>query len=115
MTDIRIKRGTALQLTMVFANADGSAFDLTQVALSGDVRDSRDNLVGELTFTLGAPGVATVTVADTSTWPLGLLRADVAIVSAGWQTLSETIPIYVDRPVTWALPDPAAPNPVLGT
>lgn len=115
MTDVRVKRGMSLQLTLSFANADGSPYDLTQAALSGMVRDSRDELVATLAFALGAAGVATATAADTSAWPLGLLRADVMISVGGLAVISQTIPIYVDRPVTWTVPPQPPPDPVFAT
>ncbi len=114
MPDIRIKRGQPLIFTDVCANADGSAFDLTQVQLSGMIRDSRDNLLGVLSFTLGVPGTYTAICAVTAGWPEGMHKLDIAFsaLASGYVVYSETMPVYVERAVTILSPDPAAPNPV---
>jgi hypothetical protein len=115
MTDIVIKRGSALVLTCVFANADGSAFDLTTISVSGEVRDPRDALVAMLEVLPGeTAGVATITVADTSGWPEGLLKADLMMVSAGLPTASKTFSIRVLGAVSYTLPAQPAYDPVTG-
>lgn len=114
MTDIRIKRGASLALTVAFANADGTAFDLAGVTLSGSVCDPRGNLVAPLTLTAApATGVATIAVASTATWPEGLLEADIVVVAAQGTAISQSFGIRVERPVSQLAPDPAAYNPVL--
>ncbi|WP_297492479.1 hypothetical protein [Acidocella sp.] len=114
MTDIRIKRGQALIFTDVCANADGSAFDLTQVTLAGMVRDSRDNLLGVLTFTMGVPGTYQAVCLNTILWPEGMHKVDIAFASlaSGNVVYSETMPVYVERAVSITMPDAPAPDPV---
>ncbi|GEM_PF-3286742 len=114
MTDIRIKRGQPLIFTDVCRNADGTAFDLTQVTLAGMVRDSRDNLLGALTFTNGATGTYTASCLDTTLWPEGMHKMDIAFASVtnGNVVYSETMPVYVERAVTILLPEAPAPDPV---
>lgn len=116
MADIRIKRGASLNLTFAFGNADGTAFDLAGVTLAMSVADPRGNRVASLVPVAGAtPGVATVSVASTATWPQGLLEADLLIVSAaGSQAISQSFGIRVERPVTQLAPEPASYNPVIG-
>lgn len=116
MADIKIKRGSTLNLTFAFGNADGTAFSLAGVTLAMTVADPRGNLVAALQPVASAtPGVATVAVASTAAWPEGLLEADLLIVSAGGdQAISQSFGIRVQRPVTQLAPDPAAYDPVLG-
>ena len=116
MPDIRIKRGQPLIFTDVCSNADGTAFDLTQVTLSGMVRDSRDNLLGTLSFTMGVPGTYTAQCLSTIQWPEGMQKVDIAFTSnvSGLVVFSETMAIYVDRAVTYAMPEQPAPDPVTG-
>lgn len=114
MADIRIKRGTSLSLMLAFANADGSAFDVSTVTLSGTVRDSRETLVAVLTpVPTGVPGQASILVSNTTSWPEGLLRADFFVVAANTQAISQSFGIKVERGVTQLSPEPPAYNPVL--
>ena len=115
MTQISIKRGQALQLTLAFANADGTAFDLTSVVIWGEVRDPRGVLVWQLTLEpTGTPGMATITVADTSKSPVGLLAADLLIWNAGLPTPTESFGILVRQAVTYTRPAGALYDPVTG-
>jgi hypothetical protein len=113
MTDIKIKRGSSLSLTLAVANADGSAFDLSTVSVAGSVRDPRGNFVAALSVTLGSSlGVATVSVANTTNWPLGNLTADLLFVAAGQQVISQSFAIRVERGATWLSADPGSYNPI---
>ncbi len=101
MSEVCIKQGDSLLLTMAFFNDDGSSVDLTSVTLSAQVRDASDNQVAVLTLTKTAIlNIATVSYPDTSLWPTGLLRADIRAASAGLNELSETFGIRVNRTVT---------------
>lgn len=102
MPEIRIKQGEALLLQFTFVHEDGvTPVDLTNVALSSQVRDATGDLVATLAVTKTLQtGVATVTQADTSLWPLGMLRSDVKAISAGLSVLSDTFSIRVERAVT---------------
>ncbi|MHB1305287.1 MAG: hypothetical protein ACYCZB_17790 [Acidiphilium sp.] len=112
--DIRIKRGATLSLTATFANADGTAFDLTKVTLSGSVADARGNLIAPLAVVAGAtPGMATIAVGSTAAWPEGLLEADIVVTAPAGVAISQSFGIRVERPVTQLAPDPAPYNPVL--
>lgn len=116
MAAIRIKRGQPLIFTDVCTNADGTAFDLTQVTLSGMVRDSRDNLLGVLAFETGSAGTYTASCLSTIGWPEGMHKVDIAFTcnASGLLVLSETAPVYVDRAVTYTQPEQAPPDPVTG-
>jgi hypothetical protein len=101
MSEIAIKRGDTLLLTFTFFNDDGTAVDLTNVALSGQIRDPQDNLVATLPIVLTSIlNIATVQLASTPQWPLGLLRSDIRAISAGLVDMSETFGIRVNRAVT---------------
>lgn len=99
---------------MAVRNADGTAFDLTQVTLAGVVRDSRDNLLGVLAFTPGAPGTYQASCLNTVLWPEGMHKVDIAFTSiaSGCTVYSETTAVYVERAVSITMPDMPAPNPV---
>ena len=101
MNEIRIKRGAALIMQMAFTDDFSVPIDLTNVTLAAQVRDSSDNLVAVLPITITAQtGIATVQVADTTLWPVGLLRTDILLTTAGLPVLSESIPIRVNRQIT---------------
>ena len=102
MGELRIKQGEALLFQMTFLHEDNSAVDLTSVTLAAQVRDPVGNLVATLPIVVTGTtrGVATVTLADTTQWPLGLLRADVRATAGGLPVLSDTFGIRVNRAVT---------------
>ena len=99
--EIRIKRGASLLLQLTFENDDGSIGDLSRLVLSSQVRGPEGNLVATLPIVVtSTEGVATVTVPNTSQWPVGTLRADIMGVTGGLIALSETFGIRVERAVT---------------
>lgn len=101
MNQVCIKRGAALILQMVFTDDFGVPIDLSSVTLEAQVRDASDNLVVALPVTVTAQtGIATVQVADTTLWPLGLLRSDIKLTTGGLPVLSETFSIRVSRQVS---------------
>ena len=101
MARIEIKQGASLSLQFSVFNDDGSAADLTAVALTAHVRSPVDDLVSSLPIVrTSIVGVATVFVPDTRLWPVGLLRADLRAVVAGSTIYSETFGIQVQRAVT---------------
>lgn len=103
MPEIRIKQGEALLLQLTFLHEDGvTPVDLTAVTLASQVRDPVGNLVATLPIIVSATtqGLATVTVADTSQWPPGMLRGDIKATAGGLPVLSDTYPIRVNRAVT---------------
>ncbi len=114
MRNLEIKRGSVFQVTLSFADGNNAPFDISQVTVSGEVRDPRGVLVAQLTLqpVSGTPGVGTVTVADTSAWPLGLLKADLLISDGVLPTISETFGINVVPSVTYSAPAQAPYNPV---
>ncbi len=114
MRNFDVKRGAALQLIVTAANADGSAFDLSTVTVMGEVRDARGVLVEQLAWvaTAGTPGTGTITVPDTTAWPLGLLMADLWISDGVLPAITRTFGINVVPSVTYSVPAQAPYNPV---
>ena len=72
MRNFEVKRGAALVLTLSATQADGTASDLTALTVRGMVRDGRNNLVDQLALVPSAStlGTGTITVPDTTSWPL---------------------------------------------
>ncbi len=113
MRNLVIKRGSAFQLTITAANADGTTFDMNSVSWAGEIRDARGVLIATLTVVPSATaGVGTVTVADTTAWPEGLLRGALLISDNGLPTETQTFGIDVRPAVVFSQPAPAAFNPV---
>ena len=101
MTDIRIKRGAALRLQMQFQDDANQPIDLTNITLASHVRTGAGDLIAALPVVRSyLPGIATVEVADTSTWPRGRHRADIRATIDGLAVMSDTFPVVVAGPVT---------------
>ncbi len=101
MSTVAIKRGAALRLQLTFQNDDGTPVDLTNVGLYAKVRTAADDLVTTLPIVRASVvGVALVTVLDTTTWPIGLLRSDILAVVDGVPVVSDTFGISVQRSIT---------------
>ena len=103
-----------LALNIVFTNADGTAFDLSTVVLSGTVRDAGGALVTSLpVVSASIAGAASVMVPSTTAWPVGLLRGDIVVAAAdGTAAISEAFGIRVEAPVTELSPPGASYDPV---
>ncbi len=114
MRNFEVKRGAALQITVTMANADGTAFDLSAVTVTGHVRDARNVLVAELSLepVSGTPGAGSITVQDTTSWPIGLLKADLYITDQQLPAITRTFGINVVPSVTYTDPAEAPYNPV---
>lgn len=102
MDQIRIKKGSSLDLTLTFTEADGSPTSLSGKTFEAQVRDVNWALVDDLVLTAGAEANELVaSVQDTSAWPLGALRCDIAIIDGdGQRSISGTFIIHVDRAIT---------------
>jgi hypothetical protein len=101
MSEIRIKRGASLNLLLRFTRTGGGAADVTHIVLTSQVRDAQDNLVATLPLLkLPEIGLVTITVPDTTQWPIGRLRCDLTAALGGQIVYSETFAIQVARSVT---------------
>lgn len=101
MSEIRIKRGASLNLSLCFKRGDGQVADVTHMVLASQVRDPQGDLVATLPlFKQPEAGLVTITVPDTTQWPIGRLRCDLSAASGGQFIYSETFAIHVMREVT---------------
>ena len=101
LPDVAIKAGDTLQLTMQFLDLNGAPVDLTGATITGQVRDPANLLVATPALSVTPiAGTVGILVADTSAWPLGLLRCDLKIVMAGVVSHSDTFGITVKGAVT---------------
>lgn len=101
MSQICIKRGASLNLLLQFNRTDGLAADVTHMVLTSQVRDAQSCLVATLPLVKQPDiGMVTLTVADTTQWPIGRLRCDLTAASGGQVIYSETFAIQVARSVT---------------
>lgn len=99
--ELEIKQGDALVLALQFLNDDGTPADLSAIALTSQVRDGQNNLIAQLPITLAAtPGLAGITQASTTAWPLGVLRCDIKAVLGGLPVHSQTFALRVKPAVT---------------
>jgi hypothetical protein len=100
MTDLTIKKGASLQLLIAVANDDNSAFDLTGVTVSSQVKTAAGKPIATLTVTpTGTPGQLSVLQA-TDTWPTGPAVMDLKFVSGDVVLKSETQSLLITDPVT---------------
>jgi hypothetical protein len=101
MSEIRIKRGASLNLALAFRRGDGLAADVTHMVLTSQVRDPQGRLVATLPLVKQPEiGEVTVTVLDTTQWPIGRLRCDLTAAAGGQVLYSETFAVQVAREVT---------------
>lgn len=104
--DIRLRQGDTLLLQLAILQGEddpspGSPIDLTNAALASQVRDVMSNLIATLTVVKTMQqGVATITQSDTSLWPIGTLRCDIKVTTAGVVQHTETFGIRVEKAVT---------------
>lgn len=112
--NLEVKRGAAFALTLVATQADGTASDLTALSVRGIVRDGRDVLVDNLVLVPSATvlGTGTITVPDTTGWPLGLLKSDLWVSDGVLPAITRTFGINVVPSVTYTDPADPAYNPV---
>lgn len=101
LPEIRIKRGAALRLQMQFQDDVNQPVDLTNITLTSHVRTAAGDLIAALPVVRAyLPGIATVEVADTTTWSRGRHRADIRATIDGLPVLSDTFAVIVAAPVT---------------
>lgn len=100
MTDLVVKRGASLQLSLQFNNDDGTPMPLAGLTLSAQVRTIYGELIDTLTLTqTGTPGQISVLQA-TDDWPTGRHACDVKIGEPDATLKSDTMYILVSEAVT---------------
>lgn len=97
---LRFARGDAIALTWHFTDDSDADIDVSGAAITGAVRtaNGRDVLgVFDVTMTnLNAWAIAKIP--DTTAWPLGQHIADIRVAFDGRTVISDTFPIFIDRP-----------------
>lgn len=97
---LSIKAGATLQLILQINNDDGSAFPLTNVTPSSQVRDGAGRLIGTITFTTTATVGQLLVAQATDGWPPGLLWWDIKLTQGNIVLKSDTIAITVVPAIT---------------
>jgi hypothetical protein len=94
---LRIKQGATLQLTLSFTDASGAPLDLGAATLAAKLRTATGLVVEQLNITAtDVPGHAIILSNNTGTYPVGILRCDIAVSGSGITTISETLMLYVE-------------------
>ena len=108
MTVLSLTRGAALQLDILLQDDNGAPVALAGLTLAAQLRDAQNALVANLPIVAGtSPGLARVEVLATNTWPLGVLRCDFQVDSAGRRLISQTFSLRVERQITGGDGQPA--------
>lgn len=101
ISDLTIKRGASLNVTLEFWAVEGQPTDVGAMTITGQVRTPDDTFVANLTMVKQPEiGIVTFSVPNTSQWPTGRLRWDLRVVSGGVAIYSDTLGIVVNRQVT---------------
>lgn len=103
MPTMRIKRGDSFQLTIQGKDANDDAQDMTGWSIASQVRQEDGTLVENLThaWVEQSEGKYTLTGADTSTWPLEVLRCDIQYTTnAGIVMSTDTILVNMLEDIT---------------
>lgn len=98
-----IKRGDSFNLACVYKE-NGVPANLTQYTINSQLRDSSDNLVQALTATkadqASLPGAFTLSAADSSVFPIDMLRCDIQFIEGTTVRSTQTFFIPVEEDVT---------------
>ncbi len=101
MTSFAIKQGETMLLAINMADDNGVPIDISQLAISAQVRDGRANLIEALSVMLGAEtGTGILQANDTANWPTGRLLCDVKLSLGSLAVATETFAIFVSSGVT---------------
>lgn len=97
---INIKKGDTFSVAVIAKDGSGSPVNLTGYTIAPKVKDNAGNVIAtpSVSVTNAATGEYTITVADTSAWPLGVLFGDVTYTGPGSVVEStETFKIIVQE------------------
>ncbi len=103
MSQLRIKQGASLVLTLAITDATGAPISLNAATLGFALRTATGTLVGQSAITAtGAPGQAIIQAlaSDTAGWPVGILRGDISVTGSGITAISDTFMLYVEAAIT---------------
>ena len=96
------KRGDTFYKANVVSDENG-AVDISGWTITSQLRDSNDALIAQcaVVVTNAVTGSYTLTVADTTAWPLGALFWDIQYIDGGGKIYStETIQVVVLKDIT---------------
>ena len=99
---LRIKQGSSLILTLAVTDATGAPLDLAAAQLGVALRTATGIQVGPVTISAtDVPGQAIVQglASDTATWPVGILRMDIAISGSSITNISNTVMLTVEQAI----------------
>ena len=96
------KRGDTFSLACVY-KVDGVATSVAAFDIDSQLRDSKDNLIKDLTVTkLPGTGQFTLTASatDTTNWPVSVLKCDLQFSESGVVRSTETFNVVVVNEIT---------------
>ena len=99
-TQVRITRGETLVLQITALDDDDEPLDITNAVLTAQARTLLGALVANLPIVQTAEPSVAMIEAPTDTWPLGMVQIDFRAEIGDQVAYSQTLPLYVDRPVT---------------
>lgn len=100
-SEVVIKQGGTLCLTLQFLNDDGTLADISAAQLGCQVRDALGNLVATLALVPAEePSIVVINENGTAGWPAGVLRCDVKVTVGSEVDYSQTFAIRVEKAVT---------------
>ena len=102
MAQIKFKRGDTFTLTCTY-KVDGIATSVSALTIESQIRNQRDTLIQDLTVTkLVGTGQFTLvaSTADTTEWPVSVLRCDIQFSEGGVVRSTQTFDISVVEEVT---------------
>ena len=103
MTQVRIKQGETLLLECAYTTDAGVAINVTGWTIRSQVRDTHNNLLGDLVVDLHTPvtGQFSITYANTALWPAGPARMDIAYEDGTGRVIyTDTVSISIERGIT---------------
>lgn len=99
---IQHKRGDTFEAQCTYKNPDGTPHSLAGIAMSGQFRRPNDTLLTniDITVTDEDNGGYSLSVADTSLWPLGVVSFDIQYIINGKTTSTETVEVEIVKDIT---------------
>lgn len=105
-TTLRIKQGDSISWSCAWRDSDGAAVDLTGYTLESEMRLALDrSLLASLTVTMAdqtaSPGVFEITLADSTSLPIGVHLVDIRVTDPSARSFStETWQVTIEKSVT---------------
>jgi hypothetical protein len=89
---IQHKRGDTFNILCEYKDANNQPIDLTNITVTSQVRDTNDNLIDTLVYTVvdAISGQYTLSAASTPNWVVGKLLCDIQYINGGTTTSTDT-------------------------